>query len=223
MSAGRSVRIAAQSLFASASLAFSAIAATPASAATETFEYRIDHPRYGDIGTYVNVVHKSGAETEVDTELRIAVKVLGIVVYREEAKRVERWRGDKLVAFDGTTVINGDKIELHGEARDEGFVINAPAGRVTAPASVHPSNPWSPVVLKANVMMSTQTGRVTSVAVTGGDERTVTLAGRALRLRQYEVVGEKRQFVWFDDHGCPIAFRVEQGGANIDFVLVRRS
>ncbi len=223
MSTRRGHRIAVHSLLASALLGISVMAAAPATAHTETYEYRIDHPKYGDIGTYVNVVHKSGAATEVDTELRIAVKVLGIVVYREEAKRVERWQGDKLVSFDGTTVMNGDKIELHGQARDEGFVIDAPSGQVTAPAGVHPSNPWSPIVLKANVMMSTRTGRVTPVAVTGGEEQTVTLAGRSMRLRQYEIVSERRQFVWFDDRGCPVAFRTEQEGVNIDFVLVHRS
>jgi hypothetical protein len=94
---------------------------------------------------------------------------------------------------------------------------------VAAPASVHPSNPWSPAVLKADAMMSTRTGRIMLVAVTGGEERTITLAGHQMRLRQYEVVGEKHQFVWFDASGHPVAFRRDEQGSNIDFVLVRRS
>jgi hypothetical protein len=223
MSKKPSLQSAMQTLFAGALLSIAVTGAAPATAATQTYEYRIDHPTYGDIGTYVNVVRQSGAETEVDSELRIAVKVLGIVVYRQEARRVERWRGDKLVSFDGTTVTNGDKIDLHGEGHDEGFVIKTPSGQVMAPASVHPSNPWSPAVLKADVMMSTRTGRIMPVMVSGGDERTVTLAGHSMRLRQYEVVGEKHQFVWFDGRDCPVAFRTEEEGAIIDFVLVRRS
>jgi Family of unknown function (DUF6134) len=212
-----------QTLVAGAFIGIGVTGAAPAMAGITTYEYRIDHPTYGDIGTYVNVVRQSGAETEVDSELRIAVKVLGIVVYRQEASRVERWRGDKLVSFDGTTVTNGDKIELHGERRDDGFVLKTPAGQVMAPASVHPSNPWSPAVLKADVMMSTRTGRIMTVTVKGGEERTVTLAGHPMRLRQYEVVGEKHQFVWFDGRGCPVGFRTEEEGATVDFVLVRRS
>jgi hypothetical protein len=212
-----------ETLLASAFLVIAAAGATSETAGTTTYEYRIDHPTYGDIGTYVNVVRQSGAETEVDSELRIAVKVLGIVVYRQEASRVERWRNDKLVSFDGTTVTNGDKIELHGEGRDDGFVLKTPSGQVMAPASVHPSNPWSTAVLKTDVMMSTRTGRIIPVTVRGGEERTVTLAGRSMRLRQYEVVSEKHQFVWFDGRGCPVAFRTEEEGASVDFVLVRRS
>jgi hypothetical protein len=217
------IRSAACALFAGSLVGPGALVAMPAVAAAETYEYRIDHPTYGEIGRYVNVVRQDRGETEVDSELRIAVRVLGIIVYREEAQRVEHWRGERLVSFDGTTVTNGDKIELHGEARNGGFVITTPSGPVVAPASVHPSNPWSPAVLKADVMMSTRTGRIMPVAVTGGQERTITLAGHQMRLRQYEVVSEKHQFVWFDESGRPVAFRTEQEGSNIDFVLVRHS
>jgi Family of unknown function (DUF6134) len=214
------IRSAARALFTGP---LAVLLALPAVAAAETFEYRIDHPTYGEIGRYVNIVRQGRGETEVDSELRIAVKVLGITVYREEAQRVEHWRSDMLVSFDGTTVTNGNRIELHGEARNGGFVITTPSGPVVAPANVHPSNPWSPAVLKADVMMSTRTGRIMPVAVTGGEERTITLAGHQMRLHQYEVVGEKHQFVWFDESGRPVAFRTEQEGSNIDFVLVRHS
>ena len=223
MSVTTNVRSAVQALFAVSVLGIGVLAAMPAAAAAATYEYRIDHPTYGEIGRYVNIVRQDRGETEVQSELRIAVKVLGIVVYREDAQRVEHWRGEMLVSFDGTTLTNGTKIELHGEARSGGFVIATPSGAVIAPASVHPSNPWSPAVLKADVMMSTRTGRIMPVVVTGGEQRTITLAGHQMRARQYEVVGEKHQFVWFDERGRPVAFRTEQEGSEIDFVLVRQS
>lgn len=193
---------------------------TPIAAAPETYEYRIEHPKYGEIGRYTNVVCKTGEDTEVDSELHVIVKILGIVVYREEARRSERWREDKLVSFQSETITNGNELEVRGEARDGSFVIDAPSGRIRAPIDVHPSNPWSKIVLNANVVMSTKTGRISSVLVKGGDEQAITFDGHPMRLRQYEIVGEKRQFVWFDDRGSPVAFRTEQQGANVDFVLV---
>jgi hypothetical protein len=196
--------------------------AAPAAAATESYEYRVIHPTYGNIGTYTNLVERVGDDTQVTSDLHIAVRVLGIVVYRQEAQRSERWQGEKLISFDSVTVTNGEPIKVHGEAHDGGFAITGPAGTVMAPASIHPSNPWSEMVLNAKMMMSTRTGQVLPVHVSGGETEPVALAGTTLRLHQYEIVSDKHQFVWFDDSGTPIAFRTAEHGSPVDFVLERR-
>jgi hypothetical protein len=195
------------------------VAAGPARAAREVYAYRVVHPTYGDIGTYTNVVDRAGDDTSVQTELKIAVKAVGIVVYRQEARRAEHWRRDRLVSFESVTVTNGDKLEVRGEARDGGFAITTPSGTVVAPGNVHPSNPWSAMVLNTDYMMSTKTGRLDHVRVSGGEEEAVALNGNTLRLHQYEIVGDKRQFVWLDERGTPVAFRTEENGAQVDFVL----
>jgi hypothetical protein len=84
---------------------------------------------------------------------------------------------------------------------------------------VHPSNPWRAKVLDTDTLISTKTGRVETVSVRGGDETSVTLDGRNLRLREYEIIGNKRQFVWLDDRGVAVAFRTDEAGTPIDFVL----
>jgi hypothetical protein len=204
-----------------ASLVAAALAG-PAVASTESYQYRVIHPTYGNIGTYTNLIQRDGNDTRVTSSLRIAVRVLGIVVYRQEAQRTERWQGQKLISFDGVTVTNGEPIKVHGEAHDGGFVITGPNGTVVAPANVHPSNPWSPMVLNAKIMMSTRTGQVLPAHVSGGETEPVALAGTTLRLHQYEIVSDKRQFVWFDDNGTPVAFRTAEHGTPIDFILQHR-
>ncbi len=199
-----------------------AAAAAPALAAPDRYEYRVIHPTYGAIGTYTNTIDRLGDDTEVRTELRIAVRLLGVVVYRQEAERRERWHRDRLVAFDGVTVTNGDRFEVRGEARDGGFAVTTPAGTVMAPANVHPSNPWSAMVLNSNSILSTRSGRVLPAQVSGGAVEPVTLDGQSLRLHQYEIVTNKRQLVWLDEEGTPVAFRAEEEGTPIDFVLMRR-
>lgn len=195
--------------------------AAPAAAA-QRYEYRVIHPTYGDIGTYTNEIERVGETTQVTSNLRIAVRVLGITLYRQEARRSEHWEGQKLVSFDSVTVTDGKPLTVHGEARDGGFAISGPAGTVMAPAGVHPSNPWSAMVLNAKFMMSTRTGEVLPVHISGGETEPVALAGTTLRLHQYEIVSDKHQFVWFDDSGTPIAFRTAEHGKAIDFVLQRR-
>lgn len=190
-----------------------------AAAASESFEYRVFHPTYGEIGTYTNVVDRHGEETEVRTTVNIRVRILGIVVYRQDAQRTEHWQGEKLLAFDGVTVTNGDRLEVHGAQGNEGFVIHGPAGTVVAPGTVHPSNPWSAMVLDAKVMMSARTGKVSEVHITGGEVRPVSIHGTTLRLHQYEIQTNQRHFVWLADDGVPVAFRTDEDGTMIDFLL----
>src|SRR5258708_37432135 len=76
------------------------IKATPArSASPERMMYRVQHSRYGNIGTYSNAVEKAGAMTTVTTEAHIAVSVLGVVLYRQEIARQEGWNADLLGRF----------------------------------------------------------------------------------------------------------------------------
>lgn len=198
------------------------LGAGPAFAGEQVLEYRIQHPTYGDIGTYTNIIDRNGGDVRVQTNLRIAVKVLGITMFRQEAQRVERWHDNRFVGFDGLTVTNGDKLEVHGEARGGNFAIKTDKGTVLAPGNIHPSNPWSPMVLSGQLVMSTRNGEVLPARVTGGQQETVAFNGYAQRLHQYEVDTDKRQFVWFDDRGVPVAFRTEERGTPVDFVLVRQ-
>jgi hypothetical protein len=198
------------------------VGAGPAAAAAQTYEYRVLHPTYGDIGSYTNIVDQAGDGTEVRSELRIAVRVLGIVVYRQEASRTERWQGDKLASFDGVTVTNGNKLAVHGEAGEGGFAVTTPSGTVVAPANVHPSNPWSAMVLKTNLMMSTKSGKLIPVSVSGGEVKPVALDGKTMMLHQYDVVSDKHQLVWLDDDNLTVAFRTSEDGKPVDFVLTRR-
>lgn len=198
------------------------LAASPALAEQQTFEYRVEHPTYGDIGTYTNIISRNGDDVLVQTQLHIAVKVLGITMFRQDAQRFERWRNDRFVGFDGLTVTNGDKVQVRGEARGNNFAITTDKGTILAPGNVHPSNPWSPMVLDGRVVMSTRNGQVLPARVSGGEEETVAFNGNTQRLRQYEIYTDKQQFVWFDDRGIPVAFRTQEKGTPIDFVLVRQ-
>lgn len=203
--------------------AFTALQHGPVLAAGQVYEYRIEHPKYGDIGTYTNTVEQNGDSTDVRTDLRVAVRFLGFVLFRQEATRIEHWQKDRLISFTGTTETNGDKIEVRGEARGAQFVVVTPTGTYTAPANVHPSNPWSPQVLNTDVMMSTKTGKVENVRVIPSGEEPVTFNGVPMRLHRYEIISDKDQLVWLDDRGVTVAMRSPENGVPVDFVLKSNS
>src|SRR5438045_9332996 len=91
-------------------------------AAPERMVYRVQHSRYGNIGTYSNAVEKTGNVTTVTTEAHIAVSILGVVLYRQDIARQERWHADRLVSFHGVTTVNGRSSELSGSAEGDRLV-----------------------------------------------------------------------------------------------------
>ena len=192
------------------------------SASPERMMYRVQHSRYGNIGTYSNAVEKAGNATTVTTEGHIAVSVLGVVLYRQDIARQERWNADRLVAFHGVTTVNGKSIELTGSADGDRFVLMSPDGSIVAPASVRIANPWSADVLRGDTLLTPDRGRIENVQVKTTEETSLAINGRATRAKHYEINrldGTKRYEVWLDDRGTPVQFITYNQNGMITFIL----
>ncbi len=194
-----------------------------AEAAREIYRYEVDHPKFGSIGTYTNVVERNGDKVQVNTELHVAVRILGITLYRQDAQRVETWEQGRLTGFQGITVTNGERLEIKGEAREDGFSIVTPEGKTLAPVDVRPTNPWTGKMMDATHLMSTRSGRVENVHITGGREEDVDVHGHMMRLRHFEIHGPRRQVVWLDDHDIAVFFQAESNGTLVDFILTEQT
>lgn len=201
-----------------------ALCQTGAFAATHVLTYNVEHPTYGNIGSYVNTVSQTGNNTNVRTDLHITVKMIGIPLFHQDATREERWQGQQLVTFQSSTDDNGTSINVTGQAVGDRFVIHSTSnGTLTAPPQVHPSNPWAPFVLRTDTIMSTKTGKLSPVVVKDTGEMMVTFDGRAMRAHQWFVDDEKHQVVWIDERGVVVAFQTEEQGQAINFVLKSES
>src|SRR5215510_856381 len=139
--------------------------ASPASAAHQKLVYEVRHATYGSIGTYTNSVDTNGNQTTVTTEGRIRVSILGIVLYRQDFDRVERWVGERLMSFEGLTNTNGRATEVTGKAEGDSFAISSPIGTFMAPAMVKLANPWSETSLKGETMMTPDRGQIEDIKV----------------------------------------------------------
>jgi hypothetical protein len=193
-----------------------------ANAATRTYDYAVTHSRYGAIGTYDRVFTESGGVTQANSHLRIAVKVLGLVVHREDADTTETWRGGRLTSFDSTTTVNGKPIKVTGEARGGQFVVNTPTGVETAPPDVAPTDPSGFARTGRAEVVSLKSGRLDKVDVTGGEMQSVALRGASVDARHYRVstaAQPNKWEVWLDSNGLPVKFRSQEHGDFVDFVL----
>ncbi|MBV8167148.1 MAG: hypothetical protein JO021_10170 [Alphaproteobacteria bacterium] len=196
-------------------------------ARAETYSYTIQHPTFGDIGSYVDRIERTQEGMRIETTVHIAVRALGIVVHREDAQRSQEWHNGRLIRFEGVTTTNGNALAIHGEARGDHFVVDSPNGTATAPADVVLSDPWQATRSRMGggsaVMLSTKTGKIETVHSSGGDAAMLSVHGVDVPARHYVYATNKQQDVWLSERGIPLQFRTVENGTPIDFTLSRES
>jgi len=195
---------------------FAAAAETPAQ-----FVYRVSHSTFGDIGTYANTVQPTRDGVTVRTQAHFDVSMLGVRMYREDAERTEEWQGNRLVSFRGVTNKGNGPVEVKGEARGNNFLITSSQGTITAPASVHPANPWSANFLGSNTMMRPDSGRIEQVRIGSGRETTVKIDGATISAVKFEIDGSTKYTVWLDSRGVPVMFVVDEDTGKVTFTLAK--
>jgi hypothetical protein len=195
------------------------LGAAPAQAAPKVYVHSVMHPTYGRIGTLTDTVDHSADGTRIDSQLRIAVKLVGILVYRQDSDITEIMQGDRLMSLESVTDKDGQRLEVHGKAEFGGFAVNATSGSFRGPATVAPSSPWILKETGRGTLIYPSTGRIKDAQVSGGEIETVPMDGVAVSLRHYVVTGFNREDVWLDSAGIPVMFRSFEDGTPIDFVL----
>jgi len=184
-----------------------------------TYSYDVVHPFYGTIGTFTESIAGSGDTTRIDSHVRVAVSILGIVLHREEGDHTEIFRGDRLVLLESATTTNGVRLDVRGQAQGNHFVVTSPAGIVEAPGDISPSDPWVLKRLGVGTVVSVKTGRIIPTRVTGGEAVMLALQGVMVATRHFMARGEREQEIWLNDQDVPIKFRSVENGTPIDFVL----
>jgi hypothetical protein len=202
-------------------LAFVAAAGTSAGETPAQLVYRVSHSTFGEIGSYANTIQPTRDGVTVQTRVTFEVSMLGVRMYRENAERTEQWRGDRLVAFHGITDKGKGPVEVKGEARGDSFVISSSQGIVTAPASVHPANPWSAKFLRSNTMMRPDSGRIEQVRIGSGQETIVKIDGASIPAVKFEIDGSTRYTVWLDGRGVPVMFIADDDTGKVTFTLAK--
>lgn len=197
-----------------------------ASAATRTDTYKVEHPLYGDIGTYVYNFDDANGVARITSQLHVAITLIGIVIYRQDSDQQEVLENGRLISLKSVTRINGRQSGVRGEARDGRFLVTSASGTTSAPADVLPSDPWSLKRIGAGVVVSTKSGKIYNVKVTGDEAETVLLQGTSSSTHHFRIRTETQEDkweVWLDAQGVPIKFRSLEDGEQIDFILTSTS
>lgn len=143
-----------------------------------------------DIGAQTLSVRRNGAETIADTRIDIAVKMLGITVYRFALESREVWRGGRLIALNATCNDDGKDDYVRAQAVEGGLLVDGSGHQGLIDGAAAPTSYWSPTFLTRPTWISTQTGAPLAVRCTDAGEETIATGAGPARARRWRVSGD---------------------------------
>ena len=171
------------------------------------------------IGTHTLRFRRDGEVTEVDIAIDLAVRVLGITVYRYTHRNTERWQGESLLSLTSATDRNGTPLQVR--ARRNGAAIeveSSEAGRYAAPPDLVTTSYWHPGFVRSR-KLDTQGGRMLQVTITDRGEETIRALGTDIVARRWSIAGDLALDIWYDRAGAwsKLRFAAEDGSV-IEYV-----
>ncbi|MDO9709441.1 DUF6134 family protein [Paracraurococcus lichenis] len=118
-------------------------AARPAGAAPAPLRFRV--MRQGsEIGSHRVTFAEAGGLLTARTEVEIAVRLLGVTVFRLSHRFEESWSGDRLRLATSRRDRNGTVTEMRAEAAGGAIQVQGTAGAYRLPAEAAPLSWWDP-------------------------------------------------------------------------------
>lgn len=204
-----------------AALALAAVMAGPSvparacEGAPDDMTVRVEHGQFGDIGWEALEFGCEDGALVVETRLRVEVKILLATAYRREAEWREVWRGEQLIAFEGTMIDDGETFEVKARLEDDRMIIEGSAGRIEAPASVVPDHPWNGKMIERPLLFDVRDGYLLEVEARPAGEEMVALEGREILAQKYVLSGDVERELWYDRDGRLLRSRFERAGGTI--------
>lgn len=172
------------------------------------------------IGTHILRFREEGDTLTVENEVRIAVTIAFITVYRYEQDRTETLRDGRIVAFHNRTDDDGAVTEVTGHAVEGGIEVIGPEVRHTVPADMILTGYWDHETVDRNRLLDAGDGTVLEIAVAAGGLETVEAWGREVEARRYAVTGDMEKELWYDAAGIWVHMRqVARDGSIIEYLL----
>jgi hypothetical protein len=170
----------------------------------------------------VTFARADGALT-VRSVFDIAVKLLGIVVYRYKYQSQEVWRGGTLAQLDSTIDDNGTSHSVQAKAQDGKLAVTGPeAPREPVTLPILPSTHWNAQVITASRVLNTLSGKINQIKLVPEGAETVPAGAAQLAATHYRYTGDIQAESWYDADGHWVKLRFPgTDGTLIDYVCVR--
>lgn len=183
---------------------FVAFTAAPAAAdwPGKPGRYVFEVTRNGDsIGTQTVTVKPDGDAVVTTTESVIAVKMLGIVVYRLHQTFTETYQGRKLISIRAESK-DGDGLRIADVKRDGDHWSGTYQKETRSfDCDCETSSMWQMDGVRPGPMIEASLGRLRNVKVTDRGNETLDLPEGPVTTRHLSVTGDIERDVWYDPNG----------------------
>jgi hypothetical protein len=154
-------------------------------------------------------------ERVLRSDAEFSVELFGITVYRYRHAARERWRESCLVALQARTDDDGRVLQVQGERRGDGFVVDAGSAAAGAalPGCAMSFAYWHPALRAQTRLVNPQTGQVDAVTVTALAPTPIDVRGRRVEAEGFRIAGAGGPIdVWTSTQGTWIGLDAVVGG-----------
>ncbi len=167
--------------------AASVLLARPALAAPQDASFRVMR-RGEQVGTHTLRITRQGREQVATSELLIAPRVLGVVVYRYEHRYVEVTEAGRFHRVTSRLNRNGRIVEVTGEAVPGAVLLSGTEGPQRLPADAAPLSWWERERFGRVPIFGTTTGRLLALTWDIGREA-AACRGEVEAVARYDAAG----------------------------------
>lgn len=163
---------------------------------------------------------RDGFSSAIRTD--IAVKLMGLTVYRYVQDGIDRWRDGRLRDATIRTDDNGRRTEVRVATNGGGLAVSGPAGRYAVPADAMTDQSfWNIAVMRQSELIDSQNGELAPITCEPAIEETVERAGARVAAVRYTVTGTKGRggTLWYDANGLLLRSIVRTKGEVLEFRL----
>jgi hypothetical protein len=175
-----------------------------------------------EIGQHRVTFARDGDTLTVRSIFDIAIKLLGITVYRYKYQSDEVWHSNTLAALTSTVDDNGTQHSVKAAAQDGKITITGPAAHETVAEPILPSTHWNAQVIDASRVINTLNGKVNDIRLVPQGQESVPVGGGQADAAHYRYSGDIQAESWYDSAGHWVKLRFPgTDGKTIDYVCVR--
>ena len=164
------------------------------------------------IGHHTLAFQRRGPALQISTSIDLAVKFLGLTVYRYTHQAQEVWRGETFQSLSSQTDDNGKK-----------FAVRTPGSETTGktgPPDILPSTHWNHRQVHQTSLLNTQTGAEARVQIVSIGRETVRTSSGSIEAMRYRYTGDIVMDQWFDDRGRWVRMSfAASDGSTIEYIL----
>jgi hypothetical protein len=175
-----------------------------------------------EIGQHRVLFTREDGALVVRSLLDLAVKFLGVTVYRYKYSAREVWRDGKLMLLESAVNDDGKAAKVEAEAEAGKIAVSGPAGRALIVPPILPSTHWDPQVIGAGRLLNTLDGKIDRIRLVPEGTDSVPVGTGSREATHYVWTGDIKAESWYDAAGHWLKLRFNgKDGTPIDYVCKR--